>query len=329
MVWSLFLCLLPVFLTLYEGLFVCFEDNRETWCLNHYNHLHYIMTNLHSSFNMNFIIRQYLWTMKQGVLYTCAALTCVSISWAGRMGLQLLEALLGVFPLSRMAFLALCSFFFILQYSRFLFRKSSSDSPGMGFGGTMVLRGVSLVRVCIRCVGSWSWSQGIFIGLRVEVGVCPGGSMGCRLMLDNGLSGGFRVGRQVAASSSLLPVAHFAGPGMACCRFSGAPRYSDSVCEGPAFILFCSLVAEQETLVMGSLTWRVSGDRSALQVVGLTTRTVGILVTAVREALDGLGWRAGFAGGFTALTVLIIMRPGAWKITTQHEQMIQLSYYGK
>ena len=62
---------------------------------------------------------------------------------------------------------------------------------------------------------------------------------------------------------------------------------------------------------MGNLTWRVSGDRSALQVVGLTTRTVGILVTAVREALDGLGWRAGFAGGFTALTVLIMMRPGA------------------
>lgn len=160
-------------------------------------------------------------------------------------------------------------------------------------------------------MGFLSWSQGIFIGLRVEVRVCTGGSMGCRLMLDNGLSGGLRVGRQVAASSSVLPIVHFAGPGMAFCRFSGAPRYSDSVCKGPAFILFCSLVAEQETLVMGNLTWRVSGDCSALQVVGLTTRTVGILVTAFREALDGLGWRAGFAGGFTALTVLIIMRPGA------------------
>lgn len=61
----------------------------------------------------------------------------------------------------------------------------------------------------------------------------------------------------------------------------------------------------------GNLTWSVSGDCSALHVTGLTTRIVGILVTAVREATNGLGWRAGFAGGFTPLTVLIITRPGA------------------
>lgn len=61
----------------------------------------------------------------------------------------------------------------------------------------------------------------------------------------------------------------------------------------------------------GNLTWSVSGDCSALQVIGLTTRIVGIFVTAVREATDGLGWRAGFAGGFTTLTVLTITRPGA------------------
>lgn len=229
------------------------------------------------------------------------------------MGLQLLEALLGVIPLSRMAFLALCSFFFILQYSRFLLRKSSSDSPGMGFGGTMVLIGASLVGGCIICVGLWSWAQGIFIGLRVEFGVWPGGSMGCRLMLDSGLSGGFRVGREEAESTSVLLDIHFREPGMACCWFSGAPRELDTIWEGPTFMLFCSLLWEQET---GNLTWSVSGDCSALYVVGLTTRTVGILVTAVREAMDGLGWRAGFAGGFTPLTVLIITRPGAWKTTT-------------
>lgn len=57
----------------------------------------------------------------------------------------------------------------------------------------------------------------------------------------------------------------------------------------------------------GNLTWSVSGDCSALHVVGLTTRTVGILLTAVREAVDGLGRRAGFAGGLTVL----ITRPGA------------------
>ncbi len=84
------------------------------------------------------------------------------------------------------------------------------------------------------------------------------------------------------------------------------------ISDDPTFILFCSRVGEQETLVTGNLTWSVSG--SALHVVGLTTRIVGILVTAVREAQDGLGCRAGFAGGQdglgVTLTVLKTTRPG-------------------
>lgn len=83
------------------------------------------------------------------------------------MGLQLLEVLLGVIPLSRMAFLALCSFFLILQYSRFLLRKSSSDSPGISFGGTMVLNGASLLTGGAKCLGLGV----VFIGLRVAFGV--------------------------------------------------------------------------------------------------------------------------------------------------------------
>lgn len=65
------------------------------------------------------------------------SLTCVCILWLGKS----VEALFNGSPLSWMAFFALCSFFFILQYSRFLLRKSSSNSPGIRFGGTIALRG--------------------------------------------------------------------------------------------------------------------------------------------------------------------------------------------
>lgn len=41
--------------------------------------------------------------------------------------------------------------------------------------------------------------------------------MGCRLILESGLSGGFRVGREGAESTSVLLDIHFGDPGMACC----------------------------------------------------------------------------------------------------------------
>lgn len=171
------------------------------------------------TFNLNTVNRQSLFVQ----FCSSAALTCVGMFSAGRMGLQLEEALFWIITLSRMAFLALCSFFLILQYSRFLFRKSSSDSPGTGFGGTMVLTGTSLVGVCAARVGLWNWAHGFLTGLRGESGVWPGGSMGCRLMLDRGLSGGFRVWRQGA--ESVLVDIHVCGPGTASSwRFSGASR---------------------------------------------------------------------------------------------------------
>lgn len=61
----------------------------------------------------------------------------------------------------------------------------------------------------------------------------------------------------------------------------------------------------------GNLTWSVSDDCSALHVVGQTTRIVGILVTAVRETTDGLGWRGGLGDRFTPLTAMTAPRPGA------------------
>lgn len=233
------------------------------------------------------------------------------------MALQLVEALLEVIPLSRMAFLALCSFFFILQYSRFLLRKSSSDSPGTGFGGTMVLTGAILVGVSVICTGLWNWAQGIFIGLMVWSGVWPRCSMGCRLMLDSGLSGGFRVERQ--GTESVHAEVHVCGPGMASSSwFSVVPTKMDSLCKSPTFVSICSISGAQETLVRGNLYWNLSDDCSALHFAGLTTRVGGILVTAVREVMDGLGWLAGFAGEFTPLVVLIIRSPAAWKTTWQH-----------
>lgn len=112
--------------------------------------------------------------------------------------------------------------------------------------------------------------------------------MGCRLMLDNGLSGGFRVGREGAESVS-VPVLD--------AHSSGTTVELDIISEGP--VLFCFLLAT------GSLTWRVS-----VLHVWLTTRTAGMPLTAAR-GVTGLGWRTGLTGVFTALTVLIITSPGA------------------
>lgn len=227
------------------------------------------------------------------------------MSWAGRMGLQLVEALFWTTALSFIAFLALCSFFFILQYSRLLLRKSSSDSPEMGFGGTMVLIGAGLVGLRAMFTGLWIWVQGIFIWLSVESGDWPGGSMGCRLMVESGLSGGFRAGRE--GEESVLVDIHSCGCGTASSCWTSW-TLGQSECEGPVLLLFCSLLGKQETLVMGNLLWSLSGDCSGLHVVGLTTRTVGVLITAVREAIHGLGWMAGFARGFTPLMVWLTVR---------------------
>lgn len=222
------------------------------------------------------------------------------MSWAGRMGLKLVEALFWTTTLSFIAFLALCSFFFILQYSRLLLRKSSSDSPKMGFGGTMVPIGAGPVGLRAMFTGLWIWVQGFFMWLSVESGVWPSGSMGCRLMVESGLSGGFRAGRE--GELSVLVDIHSCWCGTSSfCRTSWTLAQSE--CEGPVLLLFCSLLGKQETLVMGNLLWSLSGDCSGLQVVGLTTRTVGVLTTAVREAIHGLGCIAGFARRFTPLTV--------------------------
>lgn len=227
------------------------------------------------------------------------------MSWAGIMGLQLVEALFWTTTLSFIAFLARCSFFFILQYSRLLLRKSSSDSPEMGFGGTMVLIGAGLVGLRAMFIGLWIWVQGIFIWLSVESRVWPGGSMGCRLMVESGLSGGFRAGRE--GEESVLVDIHSCGCGTSSfCRTSWTLGQSE--CEGPVLLLFCSLLGKQETLMMGNLLWSLSGDCLGLHVVGLTTRTVGVLTTAVREAIHGLGWIAGFARRFTPLTVWLTVR---------------------
>lgn len=107
--------------------------------------------------------------------------------------------------------------------------------------------------------------------------------MGCRLMLDSGLSGGFRVGSEGAESTSVLLDIHFREPE------PGTPRQLDMICEDPMFILICSFLSEHETLLMGNVTWSVSGDCSALHVVGLVTITVGMLGIAVRQATEGLG----------------------------------------
>lgn len=222
------------------------------------------------------------------------------MSWAGRMGLQLVEALFWTIAFSFIAFLALCSFFFILQYSRLLLRKSSSDSPDMGFGGTMVLIGAGLVGLRAMFTGLWIWVQGIFIWLSVESGVWPGGSMGCRLMVESGLSGGFRAGRE--GEESVLVDIQSCGCGTASSCWTSW-TLGQSECEGPVLLLFCSLLGKQKTLVMGNLLWSLSGDCS-----GLTTRTVGVLTTAVREAIHGLGWMAGFTCGFTPLTVWLTVR---------------------
>lgn len=106
--------------------------------------------------------------------------------------------------------------------------------------------------------------------------------MGCRLMLDSGLSGGVRGGSEGAESIYVLLDIHFWEPE------PGAPRQLDVICEDPMFILTCSFLSEHETLLMGNVTWSVSGDCSALHVVGLVTSTVGMLGRAVGQATDGL-----------------------------------------
>lgn len=81
--------------------------------------------------------------------------------------------------------------------------------------------------------------------------------MGCRLMLDSGLSGGFRVGREGTGSTFGLLVVH----SRKSCGDSGAPAQLDMICEGGIFMLLGSL------LVTGSLTRSVSGDCSASRAV--------------------------------------------------------------
>ena len=203
-----------------------------------------------------------------------------------------------------MAFLALCSFFFILQYSRFLFRKSSSDSPWMGFGGTMLLTGAHLVEDCVIFVELWIWAQGVFIGLRVEDGLWPGDSMGCRSILDSGFSGGLRVGREESTTVLL-----------------GIHSWEDSetlaklvmFCEDPTSLLFSSL------LVTGS----VSGGSSALHVVWLTAKTWGTLITAAPDVAGGLVRCAGLAW-LTPLTALSLS-PGVWE--TKYKRKISFHTY--
>jgi len=125
------------------------------------------------------------------------------------MGFQLPGALLWDSSRSRMAFLALCSFFLTLQYSRFLLRNSSWDSPGMGFGGARVLIGNSLVG---EACAVFAFGDGVEVGFTglllddLQPGLGMRGSMGERLMLDSGLSGGVRVARAGALSWSSCTV---------------------------------------------------------------------------------------------------------------------------
>lgn len=172
----------------------------------------------------------------------------------------------------------------------------------MGFGGTMVLTGASWMEDCFLCGGLWRWAEGIFNGL------WPRGSMRCMSVLDSGLSGGFAAVRAGAESTSVLLDA------CESCRDSETPAQLDTACEGPSLTLLYSL------LVIGSLTWSVHADCWALDVVWLTTRTVGMLVTESRGETGGLGCRARFAGGLAPLRLLIITSPGVWKKKIWHEQ---------
>lgn len=181
-----------------------------------------------------------------------------------------------------MAFLALCSFFFILQYSRFLLKKSSSDSPGMRFGGAKEFVDTGWV----EHVRLWRSGQGIFMGLRtVPCGVWPCGSMGWSLILDKGLSGGFKVGRVVALVDihSWQTDEVFWHLGM---------MYGE-----PNSALTLSLLNEQE------ISARVSSEWPSLMAEGW--------VSAAKWEVDGVCWRAGF--GLRPLTVLVTTTAGAWK----------------
>lgn len=90
-----------------------------------------------------------------------------------------------------------------------------------------------------------------------------------------------------AESTSVLVDIHLCEPGRTCCRLSGAPRQSDTICESPAFML-CSLVGERGTPVICGVTRSVSGVCSALYVES-ETRRAGIPGTAVTEAISCLG----------------------------------------
>lgn len=89
--------------------------------------------------------------------------------------------------------------------------------------------------------------------------------MGCMLKLESGLSGGFSVGREGGKQSTSCSV----------------------------FILQLLFRSLLET---GGLTRSVSRS-PGFAVLGLTTRTVGMLVTGVPGDVDGLGRRAGFTTG--------------------------------